>query len=52
MFFQVFGRHTASDRMVSGAYKSEYGQHDDIDMVMKRVEVGQDHLTLTLCAFI
>ena len=36
---QVFGRHVASNRMVSGAYKTEYGDGDDISKVIKRVEV-------------
>ena len=37
----MFGRHVASDRMVSGAYKSEFGQEDEIERVMKRVKVCQ-----------
>lgn len=35
---KIFGRHVASDRMVSGAYKTEYGDTDDISKVIKRVE--------------
>ena len=35
----MFGRHVASDRMVSGAYKTEYGEEDEISKVIKRVEV-------------
>lgn len=35
---EVFGRFVASDRMVSGAYKSEYGEADEISQCMKRVE--------------
>ena len=35
---KVFGTHTASDRLVSGAYKSEYGDADEIEAVMKEVE--------------
>lgn len=35
----VFKRHVAKDNLVSGAYKSEFGQdHDDLDVVMKRVK--------------
>lgn len=30
----------ASDRMVSGAYKTEYGEGDDISKVMAKVEVS------------
>ena len=36
----MFGRHVASDRMVSGAYKTEYGDEDEISNVIKRVEVS------------
>ncbi|KAL8585879.1 hypothetical protein ACOMHN_019294 [Nucella lapillus] len=36
---EVFGRHVASDRMVSGAYKSEFGQEEEILQVIKRVEI-------------
>lgn len=35
---KVVGRHTASTRLVSGAYKSEYGDSDEIAKVMQRVE--------------
>lgn len=35
---KVFGRHMASDRLVSGAYKTEYGDTDEINHVMARVE--------------
>ncbi len=35
---KVFGRHVAKDRMVSGAYKSEYGEAAEIEAVIKRVE--------------
>lgn len=34
---QVFGRHTASDRLVSGAYKTEYGDQDELDAVSDKV---------------
>ena len=37
----MFGRHVASDRMVSGAYKTEYGDEDEISKVIKRVEVSR-----------
>ena len=30
----------ASDRMVSGAYKSEYGEADEISQCLKKVEVS------------
>ena len=32
----VFGRHKASERMVSGAYKSEYGEDDEITRAIAR----------------
>jgi methylmalonyl-CoA mutase len=35
---KVFGRYVATDRMVSGAYKTEYGTGSEIDTVMQRVE--------------
>ncbi|KAL5007647.1 hypothetical protein ScPMuIL_016453 [Solemya velum] len=34
----VFGRHTASDRLVSGAYKNEFGDVDEIANATKRIE--------------
>ena len=36
----MVGRHVASDRMVSGAYKSEFGESDEITQCMKKVEVS------------
>jgi len=33
---EVFGRHKASERMVSGAYKSEYGENDEISRAINR----------------
>lgn len=38
----VFGRYVASDRMVSGAYKSEYGDADDMSSVMAKIDVGRE----------
>lgn len=35
----IFGRHTAADRLVSGAYKSEYGDAEEIEAVRRRVEI-------------
>lgn len=35
---RVVGRHVASDRMVSGAYKTEFGESDEISQCMKKVE--------------
>lgn len=40
---KVFGRHVASDRMVSGAYKTEFGEEDEITKVIKRVERYQEN---------
>lgn len=34
---KVFGRHVATDSLVSGAYKSEYGDQKELDVVQKRV---------------
>ena len=36
---KVFKRHVASDRMVSGAYKTEYGEADEIQEVSNRIQV-------------
>jgi len=33
----VFGRHVASDSLVSGAYKSEYGNPKEFEAVAQRV---------------
>ena len=35
---QVFDRHVASDRMVSGAYRNEYGDTQEINDVVEAVE--------------
>ena len=39
---KVFGRHVASDRMVSGAYRSEYGEQDEIEAVTSAIQKFQD----------
>jgi len=36
----VFGRHVATGRLVSGAYKTEYGDVEELSNVSERVEVG------------
>ena len=38
-YHQVFKRHVASDRMVSGAYKTEYGEADEIQEVADKIKV-------------
>jgi len=38
----VFGRHKASDRMVSGAYKAEYGENDEITKAIARAVEFED----------
>ncbi|KAB7496717.1 Methylmalonyl-CoA mutase, mitochondrial [Armadillidium nasatum] len=35
---KVFGRHVATDRLVSGAYRSEYGDQNEIDAVAKKID--------------
>lgn len=35
---RVFGRHVATDRLVSGAYKNEYGDKDDLVAVTAKIE--------------
>lgn len=37
--FQVFGRHVANNRLVSGAYKTEFGEVDEISKAAQRVQV-------------
>lgn len=39
---EIFGYHTASDRLVSGAYKSEYGEAKEIEEVTKAVDKFYD----------
>lgn len=33
---KVFGEHKASTRMVSGAYRSEFGEHEEISLANNR----------------
>ena len=35
---EVFGRHKAAERMVSGAYKSEYGETSEITDAINRAK--------------
>merc|ERR1712071_590823 len=35
---KVFGRHVAHDTMISGAYKAEYADQKDLDIVSQKVE--------------
>jgi len=39
---KVFGRHVASDRLVSGAYRTEYGESDEITAVTEAIQLFQD----------
>ena len=36
---QVFGRHVPSNRVVSGAYKNEFGENQEIDATINAVKV-------------
>ena len=38
----AFGRHTASDKLVSGAYRTEYGETGDIEAVAAAIEQFQE----------
>ena len=38
---KVFGRHVATGRLVSGAYKTEYGDSTEISKVMERIKVRE-----------
>ena len=39
---KVLGRHVASDKMVSGAYRSEYGEQEEIEAVTTAIDKFQD----------
>lgn len=39
----VFGEHKASTRMVSGAYRSEFGEHEEIAMTHNRYTASSSH---------
>jgi len=39
---KVFGRHVASDKMVSGAYRSEYGETEEIEAVAAAINTFQE----------
>lgn len=39
---KVYGRHVATSRLVSGAYKTEYGDSSEIAKVMERIKVCCD----------
>ncbi|KAI8584333.1 hypothetical protein K450DRAFT_219350 [Umbelopsis ramanniana AG] len=36
---KVWGRHMPATRVVSGAYRSEYGDHDDVNQTLKLVDL-------------
>ncbi|XP_068198333.1 methylmalonyl-CoA mutase, mitochondrial [Antennarius striatus] len=40
---EVFGEHKASTRMVSGAYRSEFGEHEEITLAHNRVSEFKKH---------
>jgi methylmalonyl-CoA mutase len=41
---KVFGRHSPQNRVVSGAYKSEYGEHDEVTLTQNAInKFTQDH---------
>lgn len=42
---QIHGRHIATNRLVTGAYASEYGNSDVIEKAMKKVQVWFRYLT-------
>ncbi|XP_022079947.1 methylmalonyl-CoA mutase, mitochondrial-like isoform X2 [Acanthaster planci] len=39
---KIFSRHVAVDRMVSGAYKSEYGEDQELEACIRRIEEFQE----------
>lgn len=46
---KVFGEHKASTRMVSGAYRSEFGEHEEITLTLSRYKEKQLKLDDFLC---
>ena len=38
----VYGRHVANDRLVSGAYRTEYGETEEITAVANAIENFQE----------
>lgn len=42
----VFGEHKASTRMVSGAYRSEYGEQEEIALAHNRYKFTSSLVTL------
>ncbi|XP_014680006.1 PREDICTED: methylmalonyl-CoA mutase, mitochondrial-like, partial [Priapulus caudatus] len=41
---KVFGRHLASDRMVSGAYRNEFGENEELEQCVAAAEVSESHI--------
>lgn len=41
---KVFGEHKANDRMVSGAYRQEFGESNEITSTIKRYWVSSSEL--------
>ncbi len=39
---RVYGRHVANDRMVSGAYRTEYGESEEIVAVSTAIDRFQE----------
>jgi len=39
---RVYGRHVANDRLVSGAYRTEYGENEEITAVATAIDTFQD----------
>ena len=39
---KVYGRHVANDRLVSGAYRTEYGETEEINAVARAIDSFQD----------
>lgn len=46
----MFGRHVASDRLVSGAYRSEYGEASELHAVLEKVKVSMVSLIFVMFA--
>ena len=44
---KIFSRHVAVDRMVSGAYKSEYGEDKELEACIQRIEVRRTAIVIS-----
>ena len=48
---RVYGRHVANDRMVSGAYRTEYGESEEIVAVSTAIDRSQNQIIKSFYIF-